>query len=80
MDDSQTWSTVFYAALSGRVPVQDWLGERDQEVQERVVALLQVLRDQGGRLSMPHAKHMRGRIWELRIRRGVACTGSSIRP
>jgi phage-related protein len=72
MELPQAWSTVFYVASSGRVPVREWVEGQNREVQERVVALLQVLRDQGGRLGMPHAKHLRGRIWELRIRAGRA--------
>ncbi len=27
-----------------------------------------MLRDQGGQLSMPHARHLRGKIWELRVK------------
>jgi phage-related protein len=65
---SQAWLTIFYAAPSGRVPVRDWLDERDREVQERTIALLQVLRDEGGQLSMRHARHLRGKIWELRVK------------
>jgi len=68
MNGSQSWSTIFYVAPSGRVPVQGWLDERDREVQEQAIALLQELRDQGGRLSMPHARHLRGKIWELRVK------------
>lgn len=73
MDPHPAWSTVFYVAPSGRVPVREWLEEQDRDVQERVAALLQVLRAQGGRLGMPHAKHLRGKIWELRVQaQGVA--------
>jgi len=72
MELPHVWSTVFYVASSGRVPVREWLEEQNREVQERVVALLQVLRDQAGRLGMPHAKHLRGRIWELRVQAGRA--------
>ncbi len=61
------WSTFFYVAPSGRAPAEEWLDRQDEEVQERAVALLQVLRDQGGRLGMPHAKHLRGKVWELRF-------------
>ncbi len=49
------------------MPAREWLTERDQETQERVVALLQVLWSQRGRLGMPHARHLRGRVWELRV-------------
>jgi len=62
-----TWSTVFYVAPSGRAPAEEWLDGQDEEVQERAIALLQVLRGQGGRLGMPHAKHLRGKVWELRF-------------
>ncbi len=68
MDAAQPWSTVFYAAPSERIPAQEWLDEQDQEVQERAVALLQVLRDQSGHLGMPHVRHLRGKIWELRLK------------
>lgn len=61
------WSTVFYVAPSGRAPVSEWLAELDREVQERTVAILQVLRHQAGWLPMPHARHLSGKIWELRI-------------
>lgn len=54
-------------------PAEEWLDGQDEEVQEGAVALLQLLRDQGGRLGMPHAKHLRGKVWELRFQaRGVA--------
>ncbi|HKV45161.1 MAG TPA: type II toxin-antitoxin system RelE/ParE family toxin [bacterium] len=67
MESLPAWSTVFYVAPSGRAPVGEWLDGQDEEVQERAVALLQLLRDQGGRLGMPHAKHLRKKVWELRF-------------
>lgn len=63
------WSVEFYRDADGAAPVREWmLGLPDPRgtARARIDATLIRLRERQGRLPEPYAKHLRGKLWELR--------------
>lgn len=61
------WSVLSYQAANGRVPVEDYLDALPVKDRARVFRGVGLLEDYGPMLRMPHARHLRGKLWELRI-------------
>ncbi len=60
------WNIEFYQDAQGKYPVREWLLELDLKRRLRVARTVQLLENYGPRLTMPHCRHLRGKIWELR--------------
>ena len=58
---------VFYMEENGRAPVKDWLFALDQKSQDKCVAKLLRLREEGHRLRRPEADLLGDGVFELRI-------------
>lgn len=64
------WSVFFYQDAHGRRPVEEWVHALSDKEQARVRRTLGLLMDYGPQLGMPHSRHLRGKMRELRIAAG----------
>lgn len=60
------WNIIFYTDHRGKCPPLEFINELPVEDQVRVRNVLRLLKEFGIALSMPHAKHIKGKLWELR--------------
>ena len=65
-DSSERWSVAFYVDRRGHSPVTDYLAVVPPRDRAKIARYLQLLQEFGPGLSMPHARHIEGRLWELR--------------
>jgi phage-related protein len=61
------WGIENYSDARGRVPVNETLKGLPPNDYARVLRAIDLLADYGPALRMPHAQHLGGKIWELRI-------------
>lgn len=64
------WEIVVYQDEQARQPVSDFIASLPQKDQARVYWTLDLLREFGLDLGMPYARHVQGKLWELRVRSG----------
>lgn len=60
------WVILFYQDRRGRDPVLQFINDLPIEEQAKVRNMLRLLREFGTSLGMPHARHIEGKLWELR--------------
>lgn len=60
------WSVVFYQDARGKCPPLEFIETLPVKEQAKVRNALRLLREFGTYLNMPHAKPVRGKLWELR--------------
>ncbi len=70
MDILPSWRVIFYQDARGRLPVSDWIHGLPGQAQGRVLKTIGLLKEYGVRLGMPHCRHLRGKLWELRVAAG----------
>ncbi len=70
MQPTSSWGVVFYREANGRVPVDEWIHTLPAREIGRVLKSIGLLEAYGVRLGMPHTRHLRGKVWELRIAAG----------
>lgn len=61
------WRVEYYKDRHERVPVTEYLDTLQLNDRARVLRFVALLEDYGPALKMPHAGHVRGKLWELRI-------------
>jgi len=61
------WTVNKYRDARGRVPVDDYLSGLPPQDHARILRAIDLLVDYGPMLKMPHAEHLGGKLWELRI-------------
>ncbi len=62
------WEIVFYESRSGNKPVKEFLDSLEGIVRNKVYSSLELLKEYGINLSLPHVKKITGTpLWELRI-------------
>jgi len=61
------WSVAFYVSESGQSPVKKFIRSLDKETKARFAALIDLLRENEGKLDFPHARKLEGKLWELRL-------------
>lgn len=57
---------VFYTDHRGRCPVLDFINALPVMEQVKIRNVLRLLKEFGTHIGMPHAKHIQGKLWELR--------------
>lgn len=70
MAEQSRWRLAFYQDERGRRPVEEWLlalGIKERARAHRTFNLLEIF---GPELTMPYARHLEGKLWELRIASG----------
>ncbi len=66
MNTGDAWSTEFYAASGGRVPVAEFLLGLDAKTRARFRWSMEQLRVRNVQAREPLVKHLDGDLWELR--------------
>ena len=61
------WTVEYYKDRRERVPVTEYLDALQLNDRARVLRFIDLLEDYGPVLKMPHAGHVQGKLWELRI-------------
>ncbi len=67
-DLTAPWQVEFYERDDGGCPVEDFLNGVDKAPRAKVLALIQLLAEQGPNLPFPYSSQVRGKIRELRTR------------
>src|SRR5688500_15379651 len=62
-----SWSVESYQDARGRVPVRDAIKDLQPTESARVLRVITLLMDYGPALTMPHAKRLQGKLWQLRM-------------
>ena len=60
------WRVLFYKDSRGRSPIVEYLNVLPVVEQAAAEEAFRLLREFGLSLGMPHAKHINGKLWELR--------------
>jgi phage-related protein len=60
------WNIVFYVDHRGKCPPKEFIEELPVMEQAKIRNVLRLLQEFGSNLSMPHAKNIKGKLWELR--------------
>jgi phage-related protein len=71
MSAGNDWSTEFYEAPNGRVPVAEFLLSLDAKTRARFRWSMEQLRVRNTRAREPLVKHLDGDLWELREESGT---------
>jgi phage-related protein len=61
------WIIESYEDKDGRAPVDDAFDELSVTDRARIQRVIDLLMDYGLTLKMPHAGHLQGKLWELRM-------------
>ena len=64
------WTIDFYRDTEGNVPVEGFLVSLPEKDRARIAWTINLLEEYGLQLGLPYVKHLRGKLWELRIRAG----------
>lgn len=64
--DTPSWVVEFYTDHRGLSPVIEFLQSLSVRDRAKVARYLQLLGEFGPSLTMPHVRHIEGRLWELR--------------
>lgn len=67
MSVEDSWSVIFYQTDSGRLPINEFLDEQDQKVRQKIEAAIELLITRNITARPPLAKHIEGKLWELRV-------------
>lgn len=62
------WSIVLYETEHGKNPVKDFLSGLPDKQLAKVLRDIDLLRREGIALSMPQARQIEGKLWELRTK------------
>jgi len=65
-----TWTVDLHEDAVGNVPVEDFLVGLPEKDRARIAWTINLLEEYGLQLGLPYVKHLRGKLWELRIRAG----------
>ncbi|MBI3261371.1 type II toxin-antitoxin system RelE/ParE family toxin [Candidatus Berkelbacteria bacterium] len=63
-----SWKIVFFESARGERPVGTFIDSLDEKTESKVFRSLDLLRNYGSTLMMPHAKKISAQLYELRIR------------
>ena len=70
MSQPARWAVSFYQDAREQRPVEQWLNTLDATDRRRVGGYFRLLAAYGTGLAMPHCRHRRGKVFELRIPTG----------
>ena len=62
------WNIIFYEKEDGTTPVQEFLDKLPEKHHAKALRDIDVLEKYGSALTEPHVKHIKGKLWELRIK------------
>jgi len=67
MGEANDYRVVYYIDQKGIEPVKEYIRGLPQKEQVKIFAFIELLREHKGYLDKPYAKHVTGKIRELRI-------------
>lgn len=62
------WNIIFYEKENGDIPVQEFLDALPPKHHAKALRDIDVLEKYGTELTEPHVKHIKSKLWELRIK------------
>lgn len=62
------WKIVFYKDNNGREPVKDFILSQSPGAIGEILHVFDLLHTFGLRLNEPYVKHVKSKVWELRVR------------
>ncbi len=65
--NSQEYKVKFYVNTNGTVPVREYIDGLTDKEKAKVLKYIEFLREREGVLDEPYAKHIEGKIRELRV-------------
>jgi len=63
-----SFTVKFYQDARGRCPVAEFIGALTKKEQAAVLRAIDRQVDRGTEIPFPHARHIGGKLWELRVR------------
>lgn len=64
------WIIEGYQDPQGRRPVEEFIDALPAKERARIIRTIELLKTYGTDLGMPYARHLKGKLWELRISSG----------
>jgi len=61
------WTIEYYRDSKDKEPVKEFIDGLPEKAQAQVIGKIELLAKYGVLLKEPYARHIRGKIWELRI-------------
>jgi len=58
---------IFYQRQNEKSPISDYYKNLDKKIRAKIVSYVLLLIKYEGKLGMPYARHIDGKIWELRV-------------
>ena len=62
------WNIIFYEKEDGTTPIRDFLDKLPEKHHAKALRDIDVLEKYGTALTEPSVKHIKGKLWELRIK------------
>ncbi len=62
------WTILTFESKSGEKPVDEFIKRQQPQAKAKIIHTVQLLRQYGNQLGMPHAKTLGSGLYELRIR------------
>lgn len=62
------WDIIFYEKENGRIPVQEFLDSLPTKHHAKALRDIDILEKYGTTLKEPNVKHIKGKLWELRVK------------
>ena len=64
----EKWKIIYYQNAKGNFPASDFIQSLDAKTKSKIINTLDLLKEFGIKLGLPHAKKVTGtQLWELRI-------------
>jgi len=61
------WIVEGYQDAQGHRPVDEFIDALPAKERARIIRTIELLKTYGADLRMPYARHLKGKLWELRI-------------
>lgn len=62
------WEVVFYKNKKGNIPVKEWIENLNKKTKTKIYRNIQLLEEMGINLKEPFVKHLKSKLYELRIK------------
>ncbi len=64
---SELYQVKFYTNKAGKSPILEYIDKLNSKEKSKILKYIEFLQANKGRLDQPYSKHIKGKIWELRI-------------
>ena len=66
----EKFSVEFYETASGESPVDDFINAQNVKMQAKIFRTIELLKERGNELRLPHSEHLSDGIFQLRAQVG----------